>query len=74
MLPVTENLEATEKPVIYKGTPKRLGWLLAETLQTRREWYNVFKVRKGKKTYNDEYSIQQVYYSKLKDTASYPDR
>ena len=33
----------------YKGTPIRLSAnFSAETLQTRREWHNIFKVMKGK--------------------------
>ena len=33
----------------YKGTPIRLtADFLAETLQARREWHNIFKMMKGK--------------------------
>ena len=34
---------------MYKGTPIRLtADFSAETLQARREWYDIFKVMKGK--------------------------
>ena len=34
---------------IYKGTPIRLSvHFSTETLQARREWYNIFEVVKGK--------------------------
>ena len=37
--------------VTYKGNPIRLtADLSAETLQARREWQDIFKVLKGKKT------------------------
>ena len=41
-----------EKTVTYKGTPIRLSvdffFFLAETLQARREWHDIFKALKGK--------------------------
>ena len=48
-----------KKLVTYKGTPLRLyADFSAETLRTKREWCDIFKVMKGKKkTYNKEYSI-----------------
>ena len=51
------------KMTTYKGTPIRLtADFSAETLQTRREWHNIFKVMKWK-TYNQEYSNWQSYRS-----------
>ena len=43
-------LKATrEKQVTYKGTPIRLSAdFSTETLQTRREWHDIFKAMKGK--------------------------
>ena len=44
-------LKATREKwqITYKGTPIRLtADFSAETLQTRREWHNIFKVMKGK--------------------------
>ena len=42
--------EAKEKgPITYKGSPICLtAHLSAETLQTRREWQDIFKIMKGK--------------------------
>ena len=38
-----------KQQIIYKGLPIRLtADLSAETLQTRREWQDIFKVMKGK--------------------------
>ena len=38
-----------KKQITYKGTPIRLSAdFSAETLQARREWHNILKVRKGK--------------------------
>ncbi|WP_329793016.1 hypothetical protein, partial [Escherichia coli] len=38
-----------KKQVTYKGTPIRLSSdFSAETLQARREWHDIFNVRKGK--------------------------
>ena len=37
-----------KQQIIYKGTPIRLSAdFSAETLQTRREWHDIFKVMKG---------------------------
>ena len=44
-------LKATreKRQITYKGTPIRLtADFSAETLQTRREWHDIFKVTKGK--------------------------
>ena len=47
-----------KQQITYKGIPIRLrANFSAETLQTRREWHNMFKVMKGK-TYNQKYSTQ----------------
>ena len=38
-----------KKQITYKGTPIRLSAdFSTETLQARREWYDIFKVMKGK--------------------------
>ena len=38
-----------KQQIIYKRTPIRLAAnFSAETLQTRREWHDIFKVMKGK--------------------------
>ena len=43
----------------YKGTPIRLSAdFSTETLQTRREWHDIFKVVK-EKNQNQKYSTQQ---------------
>ena len=45
-----KKLKAMRKKqqIIYKGTPIRLSAdFSAETLQTRREWHDIFKVMKG---------------------------
>ena len=48
-----------EQGVHYKEIPRRLSAdFSTETLQTRREWQNIFKVLKGK-ICNLEYSIQK---------------
>ena len=54
-----------KQSVNYKGTPIR--WSAdfpAEILQARREGQNIFKVLKGKKKLNVEYSIHQEYHLK----------
>ena len=52
-----------KQSIIYKGTPIRLSAdFSTETLQARREWQDIFKVLKGKKNCNLEYSIQQEYH------------
>ena len=49
-----------KQQLTYKGIPIRLtADLSAETLQARREWQDIFKVMKGKKNYNQDYSTQQ---------------
>ena len=42
------SAEREKQQVTYKGNPKCLTDLSAETLQARREWQDIFKVRKGK--------------------------
>ena len=57
-----------KQQITYKGTPKRLiANLPTETLQFRREWQNIFKVMKGKKTYNQDYFIHQISHSDSKE-------
>ena len=54
-----------KQQITYRGTPIRLSAdFSAETPQSRREWHNVFKLMKGKKN-NQDYSIQQGFYSDL---------
>ena len=57
---------AREKQSInYKGTPIRLSAdFSTETLQARREWQEIFRLLKGKKSANLEYSTQQDYHLK----------
>ena len=38
--------------------------ILVETLQAKREWYDIFKMKKGK-TYSSEYSTQGDSHSDL---------
>ena len=55
-----------KQQVAYKGNPICFkADLSAETLQARREWQDIFKVLKGKKIYNQDYSIRQRPHSKL---------
>ena len=45
-----------KQQIVYKGIPIRLtADLSAETLQTSREWQDIFTVMKGK-AYNQDYS------------------
>ena len=51
-----------KKRVTYKGIPIRvLADFSKETLQTRRDWKDVFKVMKGR-TFTQDYCIQQSYH------------
>ena len=53
-------LKAARERQSYTGTHIRLSAdFSTETLQARREWQDIFKVLKGKKICNLEYSIQQ---------------
>ena len=55
-----------KQQVTYKGNPIHLtADLSAETLQAKREWQDIFKVLKGKKIYNQDYSTQKGSHSKL---------
>ena len=58
--------EARKKQqVTYKGNPICFAAdLSAETLQTRREWQDIFKETKGK-IGNQDYCTQQGFHSKL---------
>ena len=52
-----------KQQITYKGIPIRLtADLSAGTLQTRREWQDIFKVMKGK-NYNQDSSTQQGSHS-----------
>ena len=54
-----------KRQITYKGTPIRLtADFSAETLQARREWHDILKVRR-RKTYNQDYSTQQGSHSDL---------
>ena len=55
---------AREKQLfICKGTPMRLSaGFLAETLQARMEWHDIFKVLKGN-NFQHEFSSRQGYHS-----------
>ena len=60
-------LKATreKQQVTYKGNPICItADLSAETLQTRREWQDIFKVLKGK-IYNQDYYTWKGSHSKL---------
>ena len=60
------NAAREKQHVTCKGNPICLAAdLTAETLQARREWQDIFKVLKGKKIYNQDYSIRQRPHSKL---------
>ena len=51
--------------IIREPPPIRLSVdFSAETLQSRREWQDIFKVLKGKKMCSLEYSTQQEYHFK----------
>ena len=51
-----------KKQITYKGTPIRLlADFSTKTLQARREWHDIFKVLKEKKTYNQEYSTSKCH-------------
>ena len=50
----------------YKGNSIHLtADLSAETLQIRREWQDIFKTVKGKKTYKQDYCTRQESHLKL---------
>ena len=59
---------AREKPLLmYKETLIRLSTdFSAETLQSRREGHDIFKVLNGKNS-SQEFSTQQSYHSELKE-------
>ena len=60
--------------IMYKENSIRLSAdFSAGTLQVRREWHDIFKMVKGKKTYNQEYSTWQSY-SKLREKQSFLDK
>ena len=64
MLAIKERIlkAAREKQIVsYKEIHMRLSAdFSTQTLQTRRQWQDIFKVLKGK-PYNIEYSTQQDY-------------
>ena len=60
-------LKATreKQQITYKGTPSRLSTdFTIETLKTRKEWHDIFKVIKGKNPHH-EYTSQQDSLSHL---------
>lgn len=60
-----KNLKAArdKQKLCTRKTPQKLtGDCLAETLQNRREWHDIFKVLKGKKKrHYNQYSPQLCY-------------
>ena len=57
-----------KQQIKYKGIPIRLSAdFSTETLQATREWHDIFKVMKGKKTYNPDYFIHQISHSDSKE-------
>ena len=68
---------AREKQQIkHKGIPIRIiadlsfflsFFFLVETLQAIKEWQDILKVMKEKKTYNPDYYTQQASYSNMKE-------
>ena len=60
--------EAREKETVtYKGVPIRLSADFSkETFQARKDWQEVFKVRKSKDLHIQDYSIQQSYHLEWK--------
>ena len=59
---------AREKQLVtYKVALIRLSsYFSTKTLQDRRDWQEIFKVKKSK-DYNQDYSIQQSYHLESKD-------
>ena len=54
-----------KQQVTNTGTPIRLSAdFSADTLWARREWHDIFKVKKGK-THNQKYSTQEGFHSDL---------
>ena len=54
-----------KQALIIREPPHRLSVeFSAATLQSRREWQDIFKVLKGKKMCSLEYSTQQEYHFK----------
>jgi len=41
------------------------SWSLSRSSAGQRKWQDIFKMLKGKKIYNQNYSTQQEYHSKL---------
>ena len=58
-----EEKALREKQLLYKGTSIRLsvGFFLAETLQARRKWHDIFKVLKQNKQTNKNFQWRISY-------------
>ena len=55
------------KKVTYKGKPIRLSsHFSTETLQARREWYDIFNAMK-RRALNQEYCVQHDYHLNMKE-------
>ena len=60
---------------IYKRTPIRLSAdFSAVTLQTRREWHNIFKVMKGKNLHPRIFYITRLSFRFDGEIKSFPDK
>lgn len=60
--------------VTYKEMAIRLTDFSAETLQAEREWQDIIKVLKEKKTCNQQFHTQKNYPSKMKgEIKSFPE-
>ena len=63
-----------KQQIAYKRTPSRLSTdFTIETLKTRKEWHDIFKVIKGKNPHH-EYSSQQDSFTFDGEIKSFPDK
>ena len=70
-------LKATreKRQITYKGTPIRLtADFSAETLQGRREWHDIFKVRKGKNLQPSLHYLAKISFRLNGDIKSFTDK
>ena len=57
-----------KQQITHKRIPIRItADLSIETLQARREWQDILKVMKEKKTYSPDYCTQQGSHSNMKE-------
>ena len=62
----TSKVKREKQLVAYKGIATRvLPDFSADTLQARKEWYDIFKVMKFK-IYKQKYTTKQSYHSEFK--------